>query len=106
MPEPMGKPSLIAALTMIPPMTGNGMSMAFESAELAIEPLSKFSRGDLTWAQAQQEIATACDHRFTSRLRWAAWLQRALFHPPARSALLFMAARSAWLWRGLFERTR
>jgi flavin-dependent dehydrogenase len=94
------------ALTMIPPVTGNGMSMAFESAELAIEPLAKFSRGDLTWAEARQEIASRCDQRFTSRLRWAAWLQRALFQPQARLALMFLAARSEWFWRGMFERTR
>lgn len=94
------------ALTMIPPLTGNGMSMAFESAELAIEPLAKFCRGDLTWTQAQQHIAEACDTKFTRRLRWAAWLQRALFQAPARSALLFLAARSEWFWRGIFERTR
>ena len=94
------------ALTMIPPVAGNGMSMAFESAELAVEPLGSFSRGDLTWAQAQRAIAAACDARFASRLRWATWLQRALFQPAARSALLFLAARSAWCWRGMFARTR
>lgn len=94
------------ALTMIPPVTGNGMSMAFESAELALAPLEEFSRGNLTWAQAQQEIASCCDHRFTPRLRWAAWLQWALFQPSARSALLFLAARSEWLWRAIFKGTR
>lgn len=94
------------ALTMIPPVTGNGMSMAFESAELATEPLAKFSRGDLPWARAQEEIARCCDSRFTSRLRWAAWLQRALFLPPARGTLLLLATRSAWVSRVLFNRTR
>lgn len=94
------------ALTMIPPVTGNGMSMAFESAELATGPLAKFSRGEVTWAQAQQAIARDCDGAFTARLRWAAWLQRALFQPSARAALLFLAARSEWLWRGIFVRTR
>ena len=94
------------ALTMIPPLTGNGMSMAFESAELAIEPLAQFHRGELTWTQAQQQIAEACDVKFTRRLRWAGWLQRVLFQPSARSALLFLASRSGWLWRGIFKRTR
>jgi len=94
------------ALTMIPPMTGNGMSMAFESAEIALDPLVKFSRGELAWAQARQEFARACDKEFTSRLRCAAWLQRAIFLPSARPALLFLAARSARFWRGMFERTR
>ncbi len=94
------------ALTMIPPVTGNGMSMAFESAELALGPLVKFSHGERTWAQAQREIATACDQQFAARLRWAAWLQRALFFPPARAALLGLAARSAWGWQAVFRRTR
>ena len=31
---------------MIPPVTGNGMSMAFESAELAVAPLAAWSRGE------------------------------------------------------------
>ena len=94
------------ALTMIPHVTGNGMSMAFESAELAIEPIARFSRGDLTWAQAQRELASSCDRRFSPRLRWAAWLQRALFQQSACSALLFLAGRSHWFWRRIFERTR
>ena len=94
------------ALTMIPPVTGNGMSMAFESAEIAIDPLSAFSRGRLPWDRAQQAIAASCDDRFASRLRWAAWLQRGLFQPRARAVLLLLAARSEWIWRKLIERTR
>ncbi len=94
------------SLTMIPPVTGNGMSMAFESAELAVDPLRQFSEGHLDWSQAQRQIARACDTAFTARLRWAAWLQRAMFHPPTRAALLFLVARSDGLWRGLFQRTR
>jgi hypothetical protein len=39
-------------------------------------------------------------------MRWAAWLQKALFHPAARSALMFLAAHSKWAWRAMFERTR
>lgn len=94
------------AVTMIPPMTGNGMSMAFESAELALAPLVKFSQGQLAWTQAQQEFARTCNHAFTARLRWAGWLQRAVFFAPARAALFFVAARAGCCWRGLFERTR
>lgn len=94
------------ALTMIPPVTGNGMSMAFESAELAVEPLVHFSRGGLSWAQAQREIADRCDIRFSPRLRWASLLQWALFQPSARLVLLLLAAHSKGLWRVAFERTR
>jgi flavin-dependent dehydrogenase len=94
------------ALTMIPPVTGNGMSMAFESAELAIEPLAQFSRGALSWAEAREEIARRCDRKFTTRLRWGARLQWALFKPAARSVLMALTARSDWFWHGIFERTR
>ena len=68
--------------------------------------VAKFSRRELAWTGARQEIASRCDERFAARLRWAAWLQRALFQPRARSVLMFLAARSEWSWRGIFERTR
>ena len=94
------------ALTMIPPVTGNGMSMAFESAERAIEPLVEFSRRELSWAQARKQIATDCDQAFAERLRYAGWLQWALFQPLLRPALISLGAQSEWLWRELFKRTR
>ena len=94
------------ALTMIPPVTGNGMSMAFESAELALEPLAAFSRNEIPWATAQHQIATRCDEEFAGRLKWASWLQRGLFHPTGQALLSFLAGRRGGLWRGLFARTR
>lgn len=93
------------ALTMIPPLTGNGMSMAFEAAELAREPLRRYSQEGQPWAPTQQAIARACDAAFGRRLRWAGWLQAAMFYAPARSAV-FALARAEPLWRGLFRQTR
>lgn len=94
------------ALTMIPPLTGNGMSMAFESAELAIEPLVQFSRRKLDWSQTCREIARACDTRFARRLLWADGLQRALFFSPTRAVLLLAVTRSKSVWRVAFGLTR
>lgn len=93
------------ALTMIPPLTGNGMSMAFESAELAVESLVQYSRGDVTWEKARRQIAIRCDGAFARRLRWGGWIQRGLFHPFLRR-VVFFAARSEKLWRGLVGLTR
>jgi flavin-dependent dehydrogenase len=93
-------------LTMIPPVTGNGMSMAFESAEMAIEPLTAYSRGEIPWAEAQQTIARGCDEAFARRLVWATWLQRLMFTPGLQNALVFLAPRWAWLWRVMFAKTR
>ncbi|HTY88950.1 MAG TPA: hypothetical protein VMB80_16000 [Candidatus Acidoferrum sp.] len=94
------------AITMIPPVTGNGMSMAFESAELALEPLAGWSRGEISWTDARRQIARACDAAFARRLVWAKWLQRLLLAPALQNALVLLAARSDGFWRLAFEKTR
>ena len=94
------------ALTMIPPVTGNGMSLAFESAKLALEPLVAFSRGEIPWTQAQQVVARSCDQTFARRLAWARFLQWLMFSPVMRSPLGSVALRSEWFWRTMFEKTR
>ncbi len=94
------------AITMIPPVTGNGMSMAFESAGLAVEPLAAWNRGKLSWEEARQQIARGCDNAFTRRLAWAKWLQRMMLTPSFQNVLVRFVARSEWFWRTAFERTR
>ncbi len=94
------------AITMIPPVTGNGMSMAFESAELAVAPLAAWSRGNISWNDARRNIARDCDAAFARRLVWAKWLQRLILTPSLQNPLVLLAARSEWFWRMAFERTR
>lgn len=94
------------AITMIPPVTGNGMSMAFESAGLAVGPLAAWSYGELSWTAARQKIARDCDAAFGRRLVWAKWLQRIVLTPSLQNPLVALAARSDWFWRMAFERTR
>jgi flavin-dependent dehydrogenase len=94
------------AITMIPPVTGNGMSMAFESAELAIAPLAAWSRGEMSWNEARQKIARDCDEIFARRLAWAKWLQRIILMPALQNPFIAFADRSDWFWRMAFERTR
>ena len=101
-----GDISLGDAITMIPPLTGNGMSMAFESAELAIEPLVAWSRGGLSWGNAHKQIARACDHAFDRRLAWAKRLQYSVLTPWLQNILLLLAARSDRVWRLAFDKTR
>lgn len=94
------------SLTMIPPVTGNGMSMAFESADLATIPLAEFSRGAISWEESCRKIALDCDAAFATRLRWATWLQRGLFNP-LWNRLLFQSLQVApGLWKILFLKTR
>jgi flavin-dependent dehydrogenase len=94
------------ALTMIPPVTGNGMSLAFESAQLAVGPLTAFCRGEMPWPAARENIARRCDDAFSRRLAWAKCLQTALFSPLWQRLLFAFASRSGWFWRMAFERTR
>ena len=56
---------------MIPPFTGNGMSMAFESAAIALEPLRSWQRGRETWPQALSRIQNRLAERFARRMFWA-----------------------------------
>lgn len=94
------------AMTMIAPMTGNGMSMAIESADAALEPLAAFSRGEISWTTAQQTIARRCDELFAKRLRWASWLQRLMLSPAFQNVFVRTFGRSEKFWQCAFERTR
>jgi flavin-dependent dehydrogenase len=94
------------AWAMIPPVTGNGMSMAFESAEWAAEPLAAYSRGTMTWDTARNAVAQRCGSGFARRLQWASWLQTLLMCRGSRGLLLALAGRLDWLWRCGFDVTR
>lgn len=94
------------ALTMIPPATGNGMSMAFESAEMAVEPLVAFCRARIPWQQALQKAAEDCDAAFAGRLRWARVLQGLMFSPVTRTSIGALLLRSQTLWDQMFKHTR
>jgi flavin-dependent dehydrogenase len=94
------------AVTMIPPVTGNGMSMACESAAAAVDPLAAWSVGESSWDEARRTLAKDLDFRFARRLRTAAILQRAILHPAARW-VLFRALKLAPPLQGvLFRMTR
>lgn len=94
------------ALTMIPPVTGNGMSLALESAEIAAGPLVSYSRGDITWREAAERIRRLSAAAFSRRLAWARRLQWLMFSP----VLFYGTGRwildSKFLWKFLFARTR
>lgn len=94
------------ALTMIAPLTGNGMSMAFESAAIAISPLEAYSRGDLSWEETRRQIADECDATFLRRLRWGRCLQAAATAKVLGDAMVWLGNRSPSLWRRFFQRTR
>jgi 2-polyprenyl-6-methoxyphenol hydroxylase-like FAD-dependent oxidoreductase len=72
---------------IIPPFTGNGMTMAFQSAEAAFPHLIAYANGTLTWPAACTAIQGQLAKRFHKRLTSAKLLHPLLFHPAARSLL-------------------
>ena len=77
------------ACAMIPPFTGNGMAMAFQSAELALDPLLAYARAEFDWPAVCRATQTALQQRFRRRLAAADVLHSFLLKP----------ARQRWLTR-------
>ncbi len=75
---PGGQTCLGDAHGLIPPFTGNGMTMALEHAALALDPLLRFARSGMTWEDCQREIEIRRRHQFGRRLRVARGLHRVL----------------------------
>ena len=90
---------------MIPPFTGNGMSMAFESAECALEPLMNFALEETSWSAAREEIKTNLEERFGRRVGLAMGLHRFLTNPFGRKGISLAAKCGVlpfqWLHRKL-----
>ncbi|MEO5914349.1 MAG: NAD-binding protein [Luteolibacter sp.] len=88
-------PGLLAlgdAVSMIPPFTGNGMSMAFQSAELAVEPLVAWSQGEKSWQDAVNEVRTRMDRKFKRRLTVAGALHSILLDQSGRNLVSGLAS--------------
>lgn len=82
------------ACAMIPPFTGNGMAMAFQSAAATVAPLAEYARGGISWDNACWATRAALRERFASRLGWADAL-----HP-------FVYRRPGQRWLGWLSRAR
>lgn len=81
--------SLGDACAMVPPFTGNGMAMAFQSAEIALGPLVNYARGSSSWTETSATIHAALQRRFRLRLATAE-----LLHP-----FLLRTPRQRWMGR-------
>ena len=81
---------------MIPPFTGNGMAMAFQSAEAVLDPLIAYARGEATWPTTCREARLRLHRRFRLRLATAAALHP-FFLQPRRQRLLSGLTRARLL---------
>jgi 2-polyprenyl-6-methoxyphenol hydroxylase-like FAD-dependent oxidoreductase len=94
------------AESMIPPFTGNGMSMAFQAAAHAIDPLVAWSRSGFSWEEAHQAIRLRLRKNFRRRLLAAGLLHRALLHTGIREAAASLATAGALPFRAMFPLVR
>lgn len=94
------------AIAMIPPITGNGMSLAIESANLSVEPAAEFVRESLSWLEARGAVQKLFQERFRRRLRWAAGVHHLLFAPGIERLLPAALGAFPGLVPLLFHKTR
>ena len=94
------------SISMIAPLTGNGMSLAFESASSASDILGLYSKGKVEWEEARRVISQNCDKRFGKRLRYASFLQNCAFSTPGQWLFLCSLKAAPQLFGGLFSVTR
>ncbi len=91
---------------MIPPFTGNGISMAFESAFDAVEPLTGYATGATDWITACQRVRQSHRDRFRRRLRTARLLHPLLFYRPTQRLSSWLLQRGWVPFETLYRLTR
>lgn len=86
-PERVGVLAVGDACGMIPPFTGNGMSMACEAAIEAYEPLAEYAAGRSGWKETCEKSSLRQHARFSRRLRWGQFFHPFLTEPPGQALL-------------------
>lgn len=94
------------AQSIIPPFTGNGMSMALEAAALAVEPLCRYAQQQQDWDATLRVIQQSAHKAFHRRLSLASSCQHLLLAPWFRRPLEILAQQQLLPFRSLFSLTR
>jgi flavin-dependent dehydrogenase len=79
------------AFAVIPPFTGNGMTMAFQSAAEALAPLLRYSRGEAGWPETCRATNAALRSRFRLRLASANVVHNFLLQQPRQRWLAILS---------------
>jgi 2-polyprenyl-6-methoxyphenol hydroxylase-like FAD-dependent oxidoreductase len=76
------------SICMIPPLTGNGMSIALETAALSAPYLAAFSQERISWLRTLESTSQSCNSLLRNRLSAAGFLQGLSSHPVGRRSML------------------
>ncbi|MDR6555362.1 NAD(P)/FAD-dependent oxidoreductase [Paenibacillus qinlingensis] len=85
-------PCLGDAAMMLPPLCGDGMSMALRSAALCAPLASRYLKGDISLAVWEQMYTHAIHREFKGPLKWGHLLQ-GMFRVPYLPNMMFAAAQ-------------
>ncbi len=94
------------AESMIPPFTGNGMSMAFQAAECALVPLAAWSAGEMSWQAAVNGIKKALRRQFRRRLAVSGVVHHFMLEPSGRALVQSLAATRLLPFQSMLALTR
>lgn len=90
---------------LIPPFTGNGMSMAFESALIATDPLCRWAGGMCDWRTAERAYRRRLYLTLRGRIVRARLLHGLLLPSFTRKILATLARRDSLPFRALYALT-
>jgi menaquinone-9 beta-reductase len=90
---------------LIAPLTGNGMSMAFESAALAVPYIEDWARNKRSWEETVQKVIKKQTQAFVSRMYIGRCLQKFLLHPGGQTVFHFLSAAKLLPFKTLYSLT-
>lgn len=90
---------------LIAPMTGNGMSMAFESAALAAPFIENWARRKQTWEETVRRVYEKQRKTFAKRIQVARTLQPFLLNPCGQFILRILCATNTLPFQKLYTMT-
>ncbi|MDG0793759.1 FAD-dependent monooxygenase [Cohnella ginsengisoli] len=101
-----GIPLVGDACATIPPLCGDGMSMALRAAQLCATSAERYLCGELSLSEWEEDYARAIRGAFSGPLRWGNLLQRAAGRPLLGRIALTAARCMPSLGRRLVRATR
>lgn len=93
-------------MSTIPPLTGNGMSLAIESALMAADPIASYAKNRITWKEVVRQLRDTQMHTFKKRLMVSVPLQEVLMSQHAKGVREYFIKQLSYYYKPLFRLTR
>mgnify|MGYP001823445425 CR=1 FL=1 len=98
--------SLGDAAWLIPPFTGNGMSMAMESSAIAATWLEKYSADEINWHEAEHGYQSDAKKHFSRRMKLSKLMHPMLFNFPGQQILKASSKTKTLPFKSIFSQLR